>query len=181
VKRALPIAALALVLGACGDDDATTTTAAITTTAPASTTTQAVTTTTRSVTTSSNGFVGPTNCTEIWLEDDVQAIAGSEYEFLAPNADLTACTYLGEAGGIALAWRVSTLDEFGLSREGASGASEVVDLEVCDDAFYTEIAGPVVIMEVYSADQGRAYNATISGAPSIDAVEWATELLSGVC
>jgi hypothetical protein len=115
------------------------------------------------------------------LEDHVQAVAGPEYEFFGANSDMTACTFLGGAGGIALAWRVSTREEFGLSREGASGGSEVADLEVCDGAFYTEIPGPTLIMEVYSEDQGRAYNATISGAPSADALEWATELLTGVC
>lgn len=179
MKRFVPILAVALVMGACGDDDATTTTGAVTTTA-ASTTTAGAATTASSATTTA-GDAGPTDCNEIWPESEVQAVAGVGYEFFGANLDMSACTFLDGANGIALAWRVSTRDEFGLGRDGASGTSEVIDLELCDGAFYTEIPGPVVIMEVYSEAQGRAYTATISGAPSTDAVDWATELLTGAC
>jgi hypothetical protein len=183
VKRFVPILAMALVMGACGDDDATTTTAAVTTTAASTTTAAAATTTpsTSAPTTTSGGDMGPTDCNEIWPESDVQAVAGVGYEFFGANPDMSACTFLEGTNGIALAWRVSTRDEFGLSRDGASEASGVIDLEVCDGAFYTEIPGPVLIMEVYSESQGRAYNATISGPSSPDALDWATDLLTGVC
>jgi len=185
VKGTIASLALLLAVGACGDDDASTT-GADTTTPPTGATTSAPgggQTTQATTTSAGGGDSGPTDCQEIWPETAIQEVAGPPYTFFAANADSSACTYLDEAAnGIALAWRASTRAEYEQSRAGAaSTGGGVTDLDLCDGAFYTELQPTTLIMEVYSEANGRAYTATISGAPIDDAIAWASALLTSTC
>lgn len=174
-------AVVALLAAACGGDGAATTAStAVTTTTTGITATTAVTTTTAG-TTSTAFPTGPTDCTEIWPEALVQEVAGPSVEFFAANLDGSACTYLGDTGGIALAWRTSTFDDYEEGRTGASAAAPIVDQDICDAAYSTELAGSTLIMEAYSEAKARTFTATISGTDPEDAVAWASELLSSAC
>jgi hypothetical protein len=175
--------AIAVVVVACGGSGAATTS-----TVPASTTTTATpptnaTTTSVAATTSTSApaDAGPTDCLEIWPESLIQDVAGAGVEFFAANDDRSACTYLGDTGGIALAWRPSSLEDFEESRTGASATDPIVDREICDAGYSTEPAGPTLIVEAYSEAMARTFTATISGADPDDAIEWATELLTAAC
>ena len=111
----------------------------------------------------------------------VQGVAGSSFTFFQANADNSACTYTALPDGIALAWRVS--DEFGFeeSKRGAGITSAVMDAAVCDAGFFTVLQDAILIMEGYSASQGRAYTATISGLDVSNAETWALTLIKAAC
>jgi hypothetical protein len=109
-------------------------------------------------------------------------VAGTGFTFFAANADNSACTYTALPDGIALAWRASDEAGFEESKRGAGSTGlPVNDVAVCDAGFFTEIQGAVLIMEGYSATQGRAYNATISGTDLSNAQEWGETLISAAC
>ena len=173
--------AFSMVMVACGGNGATTTS-----TAPASTTTtvtpatRATTSTAAPTTTSPPADSGPTDCLEIWPESVVQEVAGPGIEFFAANDDRSACTYIGDTGGVALAWRSSSPEDFEEGRTSASATGPVVDREICDAAYSTD-SGLTLIVEAYSDARARTFAATISGADPDDALDWARELLAGVC
>jgi len=183
MRRVTLVAALALVAAGCGGDAATTTStmAPTSTTAATTVTTAATTTTADPGTTSSVIPTGPTDCLEIWPEALVQEVAGPSVEFFATNDDASACTYLGDTGGVALAWRTSTFDEYEEGRTGASAGAPTVDQDICDAAYSTEPGGLTLIVEAYSEPMARTFTATISGADPVDALAWATELLAAAC
>lgn len=180
MKRMILAGALLVVAAGCGGDTTTSTTAAPTPTTAGTTPTTAATTTTAGATTSA-AATGPTDCTEIWPEDLVQEVAGAGVEFIATNADASACTYLGDMGGIALAWRVSTFDDYQEGRTGSEAAAPTVDRDVCDAAYSNEPGELTLIMEAYSEESQRTYTATITGADPEDALAWASELLGSAC
>jgi hypothetical protein len=180
MRRITLAAAVSLLAAACGGDGAATTSTMATTTTTGITATTAVTTTTAS-TASTAIPTGPTDCTEIWPEALVQEVAGSSVEFFAANEDDSACTYLGDTGGIALAWRTSTFDDYEEGRTGTSAGAPTVDQDVCDAAYSTELAGSTLIMEAYSEAKARTFAATISGINPEDALAWASELLASAC
>ena len=173
--------AFSIVMVACGGSGAATTSNAPPSTTTATTPpTSATTSTAATTTTSAPADVGPTDCLEIWPESVVQEVAGPGVEFFGANDDRTACTYIGDTGGIALAWRPSSPEDLEEGRTSASAIGPVVDREVCDVAYSTD-SGLTLILEAYSDARARTFAATISGADPDDALEWATELLAGAC
>ncbi|HSM01655.1 MAG TPA: hypothetical protein VK960_04325 [Acidimicrobiia bacterium] len=180
MRRIALAATLTLLAAACGGDSAT----ATSTTAPTTTITTtgiAPTTLTGPSTTSTAAPSGPTDCAEIWPESLVQEVVGPSVGFVAANADASACTYLGDSGGVALAWRTSSLADYEQGRTASSATGEVVDRDVCDAAYSIEPGGFTFIMEAYSEANQRTYTATISGGGPEVALIWATELLRSAC
>jgi len=183
VKRIAVLLVLALIAVACGDDD-TGGEAPVATEAPTGTEAPATTAPAGTAAPSSTAaaFDGPTDCRDIWPETAVTAVAGAGFGFTSANADASACVY-GLSPGIALAWRTSDQAGFETSRSGAEITGTATDAAVCDAGWWVELQGAGIIMEAYSASQGRAYNATITGAPlDIETwVGWGTELLGSAC
>ena len=110
-------------------------------------------------------------------------MAGDGFTFLSANADNSACVY-GAVPGIALAWRTSDLVGYEGSRQGAESVGGIVnDASACDTAFWIDLGGGGILMEAFSAAQGRAYNATITGFETdLDTfVSLGAELLESAC
>jgi len=181
MKRFVVSIALLVAITACGDDD-TATTQPGSTTAATATTTSVVTSTTPTTTASNPTDTGSGDCLEIWPESLVQNITGEQYTFLAANDDHSACTYLAAVSGIALAWRADDANGFEQSRLGMGALGTVTEAPgVCDGAFYAGTEGLTFIMEAYSASQGRAFTATLTGIPLEQAVVWAGALHNAAC
>jgi hypothetical protein len=186
LKRTRLALVLIVVATACGGSGSTTTlgpagvSTTTTTSADVTTTTADSGTTTTEVPPVGEGEEVAGDCQELWPENRVQALTSVEYTFFAANLDFTACTYLGGASAIALAWRTGDRADFEASRTGAA-ATGAVDTDVCDAGFLMALPDAVLIMEGWSEAQTRVYTATISGLGSDLAAEWATALIGSVC
>jgi hypothetical protein len=180
MRRVSILLALLLVIGACGDDDATDPTSPAST--PATVSTEATTAPpTVTVSTAAQVPQGPTDCLEIWPEAVVQTITASDLTFFEANADRSACVYLGLPNSVALGWRTGDLIDFEVGKSGAGAVSGAADIAVCDTGYFSELAGAGVIMEAHSAGQGRTYTATVTGLSIDDARDWAAALIGSAC
>jgi hypothetical protein len=184
MRRVSILLTLLLVVGACGDDDATPLTSTASTAGTESTVATAATTVAPTVTVSTTGLQaddGPTDCLEVWPETVVQAVAGDAFTFFQANADRSACTYFDMPNGIALAWRSGDRADFQLGRSGAGAISGATDIAVCDVGYLIELSEVGVLMEAHSETQRRTYTATMSGMDIDLGRDWAVALFEEVC
>lgn len=191
--RVLLVVAL-VGLAACGSGDADDTTTTVVTTVGTtggSTTSAATTATTGATTSTGSGTPATTtipegpdlDCADLWPLDVVQDVVGDDIEFVAANEDGSACTYLGDGGGVAVAWREGDQVSFDLARQGAEAAGNVdgvdtSELAACDEGFAVEAPG-LLIVEVYDAADGLIYNVTLSG--DVADVATAVTLVTSAC
>jgi len=181
MRRVSILLALLLVVGACGDDDATPLTSAASTPGTEPTAATTATPTVTVSTTEPQADEGPIDCLEVWPETVVQAVAGDAFTFFQANVDRSACTYFDMPNGIALAWRSGDRADFELGRGGAGAISGATDIAVCDAGYLIELSEVGVLMEAHSETQRRTYTATMSGMDIDLGRDWAVALFEGVC
>lgn len=199
------VAAFALLAGTCDDGDATTTSAAdvagadsasaqedttgaetstslaaATTAAPDTTAPPETTEAPEPTTTTAAADSGP-ECLSYWSESLIRDLVGDNWSFSQANIDGTTCTFTSIPSTIGVFFRASDLAGFEAAKQGAALTGTLVEftIETCDAAYFIDIGGAIVVAESYSDDQGRVFNATVSGVD--DAVAVATSLIQAGC
>ena len=189
-------AALAgLLLAACGDSPAETTTVPPSTEAPvdeseptdgataestaAPSTAAPTTTTTQAPATTTTAPSGP-ECLTYWSETLIQDLVGDNWGFSDASLDGTTCTFTAVPSSIGVFFRAGDMAAFEAAKAGAGLTGDLVEftIETCDGAYFVDLGG-IVVAESYSDAQGRIFNATVSGVD--DPVSIATSLIQTGC
>lgn len=177
-----------LVAAACGDDATASPTVTFTTTSttmagvgegsstsPPATTGSSTTTSGETTTTTSGSTSDAMVCTDYWPEDKVMDLLGGGYTLDATNP--TICLYTNIPNSVIGSYRMGSQSLFDQSRAGASLTGDIMDLDVCEEAWVLDLGN-----NAFAVGEGlrgdKIFNATVSLADSVKAVN---DMLAMAC